>query len=197
MGPPACPCRAPAEISVRNGRTKNEVTVMSEPLARYREARPNGRRQFELFADRVIVTSKSAKADSVITVVLADLRPEPNLLRVRPKEFTVGLLMLVTSVGLGFFAILANVTESPLDDKTKFCLSLAGGCFLVSLVIIWKTVRKIEFTQFVSNHGTPLLDIADAGPQRVGFRSFVDTLIGQIRANQESASQLPFSERHD
>ena len=157
---------------------------MGEPIAGYYEVRPNGRRQFELFADRVIVKSKSARADSVITVMLADLRPEPNEVRVRPKEFGVGLGMLVAAVGLALFAISGRGMAPPRDDKTSLWLSLAAACLIVGLAILSKTFRKIEFTQFVSNHGRPLLDVARAGRQRASFDSFVETLIGQIRANQ-------------
>jgi hypothetical protein len=162
---------------------------MSEPLARYLEVGPVSRRQFELFADRVIVTGKSMRADAVSTVLLADLRPDPNMLRIRPKQFTAGLLTLLTSVVLGAFAFVANGTESPLDDKTKFCLSFAGAGVLVALVIILKTFRKIEFTQFLhSKYGTAVLDVAHTGPECASFRSFVDALIGQIRANQKGSS---------
>ena len=132
---------------------------MGEPIAGYFEVRPNGRRQFELFADRVIVKARSARADSVITVMLADLRPEPNMLRVRPKEFGLGLLMLVASVGLGLYAIATRGIGPRLDDKTMFWLSMAGACLIVSLAIFSKTFRKIEFIQFVSKHGKPLLDV--------------------------------------
>jgi hypothetical protein len=157
---------------------------MGEPLARYSEVRPNGRRQFELFTDRVIVKAKSARADTESTIMLADLRPEPNRLRVRPNEFGVGLLMLVASVALGLFAVLATGLPPSTADKNFVWWALAGGLFFVSLVILAKTFRKIEFLQFVSNHGTALLDVARAGPQRAGFQAFVETLIGQIRSNR-------------
>jgi hypothetical protein len=159
-------------------RAESRGQVEGEPLARYYEVRPNGRRWFELFEDRVIVKARSARADSEITVMLADLRPEPNFLRVRPKGFGVGLLMLVASVAAGFFAVVAR------QGDPNIWLSIAGGWFFVSLVFLWKTGTKIEFIQFVSHHGRALLDVAHAGPQRANFRPFVETLISQIRANQ-------------
>ncbi len=158
---------------------------MSEELARYYEVRPNGRRKFELLADRVIVKAKSARVDSVITVMLADLRPEPNVLRIRPKEFGLGLLFLFAAVGLGFYAFLGKGAVPPADDRNIFWLSMALAFLLVSLVIFSKTLRKIEYIQFVSHQGKPLLDVARAGPERASFDPFVETLIGQIRANQK------------
>jgi len=157
---------------------------MIEPLARYDEVRPNGRRTFELFKDRLVVESRSARVDKEITIMLADLRPEPNRLHVRPKEFGLGLLLLVASIGLVIFAALGRGPAPPADDKSIVWFSLAGGFFFVALVVLLKTSRKIEFIQFVSHHGNPLLDVAHAGPQRAQFGSFVDTLICQIRANQ-------------
>jgi hypothetical protein len=123
---------------------------MVDTLARYDEVRPNAKRQFELFADRVIVKSKTATADSVITVLLGDLRPDPNV-----------------------------------------AMCMAGGFLLVSLAVIAKTVRKVEFTQFVSNQGTPVLDVARAGPQCADFDAFIATAIGQIRANKGVGIKTP------
>jgi hypothetical protein len=161
---------------------------MEEPLARYYEVRPSARRRFELFSDRVVVKGKTTRVETLITIKLADLRPEPNILRIRPKEFGLGLLMLVASVGLGFVGIRAMGVGAPAEDKNIMLLCLAGGCLFVSLVVLGKTYRKIEYIQFVSYHGTPLLDVADAGPERSNFRAFVETLIGQIRANQKTDS---------
>lgn len=135
---------------------------MFESIAQYYEVRPNGRRHFELFKDRLIVTSKTARVDSEITLKLADLRPEPNRLRVRPKEFGLGLILVVVSTG---FAIAAGSTRGMAPDPTRWTLillSLAGGSFFVSLVIFSKTARKIEFIQFVSHHGNVLLDVVPA-----------------------------------
>jgi hypothetical protein len=153
---------------------------VDEPLARYYEVRPNGRRQFELFANRVIVNAKSVRGEFVTTIMLADLRPEPNMLRVRPKEFRLGLFMLATSIGLGFAAFLVRGLGLLPDDKAIILMSAPGAALFVSLVIMAATFRKIEFIQFVSKQGKPLLDIAKAGPQREGFRPFVEALIVQI-----------------
>jgi hypothetical protein len=161
---------------------------MSEPIAEYYEVRPSGRRQFELLPDRMIVKTKSARIEGVITVMLADLRPEPNILRIRPKEFGVGLLCLFASVAVAFYAIVARAAGPPMDNQTVLWLSIAGGCFFVSLVIFAKTFQKIEYVQFVSHQGKPLLDVARAGPERASFDNFVETLIAQIRASQKAGS---------
>jgi hypothetical protein len=159
---------------------------MFDPLARYHEVRPNGRRQFELFKDRVIVRSRSARVDSEITIILADLRPELNRLFARPKEFGLGLLLLFSSM---VAAIVGAVSRGPAPGPESMglvWLVAAGSFFFISLVILSKTLRKIEFIQFVSHHGHPLLDVARAGPQRAEFDSFVQTLIDRIRANQRN-----------
>ena len=116
--------------------------------------------------------------------MLADIRPEPNRLRVRPKEFGVGLLMLVCLRCVRTFRS-ARDGSAPVNGQQNFVWwALAGGLFFVSLVILAKTIRKIEFLQFVSNQGTAFLDVARAGPQRASFQAFVEALIGQIRSNR-------------
>jgi hypothetical protein len=164
---------------------------MCDSLARYHEVRPNGRRQFELFKDRVIVTSRSARLDSEITVILADLRPQPNRLLVRPKEFGLGLLMLLGSMVLAIVGTVARGAAPGPNDEGLIWFACAGAFFLVSLAILSKTLRKIEFMQFVSHHGHPLLDVARAGPQRAEYDSFVQTLIDRIRANQRNDRPAP------
>lgn len=51
----------------------------------------------------------------------------------------------------------------------------------VGSVIILKTFRKIEFTQFQSKAGIPMLDVAKAGPEQAQYHQFVQLLIDQIR----------------
>jgi hypothetical protein len=159
---------------------------MAEPIAEYFEVRPSGRRQFKLLADRVIVETKSIRIEGVMTVMLADLRPEPNILRIRPKEFNVGLLFLLAAIGFGFYGILARGAAPPADDKTILWFALAIGCLIASFVVFSKTFQKIEYIQFVGHQGKPLLDVARAGPQRASFDEFVELLIDQIRASQEA-----------
>jgi hypothetical protein len=157
---------------------------MFEYITEFHEVRPNGRRHFELFKDRLIIRSRTARVDSEITIMLANLRPEPNRLRVRPKEFGLGVMLLVIAIGLALSAALtARMAPNPRLWYTAW-LSIAAGTLFVSLVIFAKTARKIEFLQFVSHQGNILLDVARSGPQRHEFDGFVETLIKQIRANQ-------------
>jgi hypothetical protein len=159
---------------------------MFEPVSQYDEVRLNGRRQFELFKDRVIVRARTPRIDSEITVMLANLRPEPNRLRVRPKEIVFGVGLLWVAIVLAIFAMLTTGAAVNPRLWTTVWFSVAGGAFLTALVIIAKTARKIEFLQFVSHQGNALLDVARSGPQRHDFDAFVDALIARIRANQRS-----------
>ena len=147
---------------------------MGEPIAQYREVRTNGRRRFDLFADRVVIESKSLKADAVVTVSLADLKPEPNILRLRPKEFRLGLSMLLASVAIGLFA-LATVGPAGVIPGTKIpWMSCVGPLVFVSLVVFARTFRKVEFTQFLARDGKPRMDVGRAGPNRARYREFVE-----------------------
>ena len=167
---------------------------MIESIGQYYEVRPNGRRQFELFKERVVVKSKTPNADSVITIRLADLRPEPNLIRVRPKEFALAVRMFFGSILATLLAV-ALITFDFNTRVERMILFIPAGAFLfISLVIFSKTARKIEFTQFVSHHGKALLDVARCGPQRDRFDDFLDALINQIQANQPHPDKSdPFS----
>jgi hypothetical protein len=165
--------------------------LMADPLAQFDEVRPNGRRHFELFADRVIVDSRSAKADCVITVLLADLRAEPNIVRVRPKEFNLGVGSLLIGIVLGFVAFTVGAMQQPANGKSMIWVGASAAFLVASLAIVAKTIRKIEFTQFVSNQGKPLLDVARAGPQRAGFDSFIEAVTDQIRAVADMKKKDP------
>jgi hypothetical protein len=164
---------------------------MGDSLARYDEVRPNGRRSFELFADRMIVRSRSARLDSEITIMLADLRPEPNRLLVRPKEFGLGLLMLVGSLVTAIVGGVVRGSAPVPDEKHLIWFACAGALAFVAMVIFSKTARKVEFIQFVSHNGHPLLDVARAGPQRAEFDPFVQTLIARIPANRKDSHSMP------
>ena len=100
---------------------------MFESIDRYYEVRPNGRRQFEPFKDRVIVRSKTVRVESEITIMLANLRPEPNRLRVRPKEFGFGVGLMMIAIGLVIIAL--QTTGAAVDPRlwTAVWFSVAGA----------------------------------------------------------------------
>jgi hypothetical protein len=158
---------------------------MLDSPSRYCEVGLEGKRLFELFEDRVIVTIRSKRREAEITTMLANLRPEPNRVLIRPEEFGYNLLMLLVSVGFAIFGAIARGRVPAMTSEAFFwVLIIAGSLFVYSLVILWKTPRKIEFVQFVSHDERPLLNVARAGPQRAEFDSFVQTLTDRIRANQ-------------
>jgi hypothetical protein len=157
---------------------------MFDSIAQYHEVRPGGRRHFELFKDRLIVRSSTPRIDSEITLMLANLRPEPNRLRVRPREFGFGVGLLCVAVGLAIFAVLTTGMAVNPRLWTAVWFAIAGGTCFVALVILARTARKIEFLQFVSHQGNVLLDVARSGPERHEFDPFTNTLIDEIRANQ-------------
>ena len=82
--------------------------------------------------------------------------------------------MLLGSAAVALVALSVGALALPLGEKQIPWLSVAAGCPIVALVVIAKTFRKIEFTQFVSKDGRALLDVARSGPQRASFHSFVE-----------------------
>lgn len=156
-------------------------------MAVYREVRSDGRRRFELYADRVVVKGSGARTEFETKVPFANLRPEPDKLWIRHRSFLLGVLMLLLS--LAPFAVLArSFTDGSEAEKLGPCLGMGGGLSIVGIVICLKTFRKVEFARFQSHAGIVVLDVAYAGPDRGRFREFVESLTKQIRMAQEPGS---------
>ena len=159
---------------------------MSESLASYNEVRWDGKRRFELHADRVSVSGKGGGSTFETMVMLANLRPEPDKLWVRNRVFMLGIVMLL----LSFVLFIGTVQSLQQNRQTPgFPImqpSLAVGLLIVGLAICTQTSAKVEFARFQSNAGIVLLDVARAGPDRRKFQEFVELLVKQIRSNQES-----------
>jgi hypothetical protein len=161
---------------------------MSEPLATYREVRSDGRRRFELYADRIVVKGSGARTKFEATVLFANLRPEPDKLWIRHKSFLLGVFMLLLSIAP--FAVLArSFADGTHADRLGPCLGIGVGLSFVGFVICLKTFRKVEFARFQSHAGIVVLDVAYAGPDRGRFREFVDLLTKQIRMVQNKESR--------
>lgn len=164
---------------------------MGDEIARYREVRPDGRRLFTLYADRILVQVQSGRVRSELTVRLVDVRPEPNKLWVRPKAFAGGILLLVASVGTLIAAESFRRAGHHAEDGLIIWFSSAFAFAFVGLVVVFKTIWRIEFTQFVSRIGTAILDVARAGPDASQFDEFVGSLIHQIHRCQTTHPDPP------
>ena len=139
------------------------------------------RRVFKLNQTSVEVDLKSLNRDAQDVIDLADLRPEPERLRVRqivPIRFGAFLLILgVTGLGVGF--AFQNELERHMKELaiTIGVISLCGSVLILSLF-----GRKIEAVRFKNSQGICLLDVLKSGPDKAQYESFVSALIERIRA---------------
>ena len=157
-------------------------TEDDEPLV-YREVLARGRRTFELFPDRVFIKVRYPNYSAEVTVLLADLRPNPNIVYQREWPFQVGIVLLAGAAIMGIYAF-------SLPDKAINYLSTRALPFaIVGGVMFFYSFRKIMVTSFVSHLGIALLDVADAGPDRRQYHDFLTELQARVTANQNKASQ--------
>lgn len=152
-----------------------------EPIARYREKRFDGRREFQLFEDRVLVTSKEYMGgESTVPVLLNTLVPVLSRYRARDAQFQVGL---VTSVVV--FGLLSSGTLDLFSHVGGLSACIGIGCALMSIV----TARKIEWVSLNSEAGFLSLSIGKVGPDKASFDAFVECLLAQVIEAKKSVAE--------
>lgn len=163
---------------------------MTHPIATYRERRFDGKRTFELFADRVQIRgSTQLSSDFEISVPLKTLNPVPMRLRLRNKAFWAGAWMLIGSV-IGSTVLYSALHVSYASPAFLLVAVVgAGGCALMLA-----TARKVEFASFQSTAGVHVLDIARAGPDAVHLDTFVQLVTASIQTASASVEPAPLSE---
>ncbi len=148
-----------------------------EPIATYAEQRFDGKRTFELFADRVVVRGKTTlRSDFEVTVPLASLTPEFARVRARYSGFFAGLAIMTSSAVLAF--VVAQISAKDPFEAVGF-LGFVG---LIGFLLSAATAAKVEWVTFASDAGVTLLTIARAGKEKARFDSFVHVLTSQIVA---------------
>jgi len=153
------------------------LTTLVTPIDTYSEVRFDGKRSFQLFADRVVVRgSVTLTSDFDTSIPLASLQVEPTRLHIRHRVFVGGLWIATVSSIL--VAILVGGFHFSFLDWPVW---LPAGFGVMGLLFMAATVRKVEFVQFKSNAGVTVLDIARSGKDASRFDSFIETLRSQIK----------------
>lgn len=141
-------------------------------IARYREKRFDGQRDFRLFDDRIVVAAKDyLGSESENSVMLNTLVPVLGRGRGRSSGFSSGILMAAVAFGL--------LQSGTLDlfshwGGLTFCVGIGGA--LMSIV----TARKIEWVYLSSEAGIISVSIAKCGPDKASFDAFVERLLAQV-----------------
>jgi hypothetical protein len=148
-----------------------------EVIETYREVLFEGRRVFELRPDSVHVVGRVfLQSDFELTVPLAQLRPDYQVLRERSRSFWNGLgIMLFGAIGA---ELLVEGFQFDRFGYVPVLLALAG---LSGILLSLATVRKTEYAVFTSDPGLPVLTVGRSGPDRDRFDQFVGLLVSQIR----------------
>ena len=150
---------------------------MDTPVATYAERRFDGRRLFELYANRIAISgTASLGARFELNISLDALVPAPDRLWARPNGFWsgIGMLVVFSTVPLGFASVLS-----------VWWKGLFWGLAVSGLLLALATSRRIEWAVFRNAAGVQLLTIARSGPSRNNFQAFVDAVRGAIQARAE------------
>jgi hypothetical protein len=137
-------------------------------VAKYEERRFDGKRLFELFADRIVVSGgASLGARFEERVSLDTLTAVPDRLWTRPAGFWsgVGMAIVFSLIPLGFESVLSSWW------KGLFWVGCASGVLLALA-----TSRRIEWAVFRNTSGVRVLAVARAGPNRDHFEPFIEAV---------------------
>ena len=150
---------------------------MMVELGGYRERRFDGKRDFELFEDRLeVVGGASLGSKFELNVPLATLSSEIDRYWSRPPGFWSGVLMaLIFFVGPQCFG--DSIAPSLLGLLTVFAI---GGVLLAVV-----TRNRVEWAAFKNHAGATGIDIAKIGPDAPEFENFVRSISQAIRSCNE------------
>lgn len=149
-------------------------------IDRYQERRFDGRRTFELYADRVVVKGKQSLGHEFESVVmLSSLQPIVSKVRSRTKGFGQGIAMVLVAVPL-----LQSGFVTPFSYWGGLVIVLGISGVLLSLA----TARKIEWAYINTKTGVLALTIARSGKEMTQFESFVQNLIKQVQVVEQKQS---------
>jgi uncharacterized membrane protein YqjE len=151
-----------------------------EPIATYSESRFSGKRDFELYTDKLQIKGKVfLKSDFETLIELNNIKPHFEKIRVREPAFMGGVGMVLAALLIMF--ILHSVFDVLITNKVMgFMIILVVSGFLLCAA----TFRKVEFYRFKNLSDTVVLDIARSGKDKNRFDSFVEKIISCINGSK-------------
>ena len=161
--------------------------VMNEPLMTYHETGVEGRRKFDLYADRLVIHIKQLNYEAEVILSLAGVVAEPDTIRRRHKAFLYGTAAIV-------FGILGLLNSKKLSEEWIIAVSVSLA--LGSLFCLY-SFRKVKFKSFRKADGVAFFDVGCSGPDVAEFDTFVEALQHQIQllaAEANLAKQSPVAE---
>ncbi len=155
----------------------------SPPISTYHERRLDGRREFALYQERLMVlTRKWSGTGTWVTIRLNDLSLATTTIWTRSPIFRHGLSLFTGAAAITMLAAWQGLTNG-------FSLPTAIVCGLLlapGLAIVIAFGQPTEFVQFhkKEHRGTILVDIGRAGPESGGLDEFVTRIKSAIESNQ-------------
>jgi hypothetical protein len=149
-----------------------------ESLQRYHEVTWEGHRTFELFEDRVVVDVTRPSYQARATVRVADLRPDADIMFLRPLPGRLGMIGIAIGTLTTMFA--ATVLRG---DLRYFGMIGSGSLILLSVIVAGCFARKVEYAFFKNHSGVTLLTIALSGPDKARYREFISSLTDLIKSS--------------
>ena len=142
-------------------------------IASYAEQRFDGRRNFDLLPDRVVINGKQSLGSVFESVVMLDtLQPVVSTVRARPKGFGQGIAMLLASIVL---------IQSGLISATSYWGGLVIILGIAGFLLSVSTARRVQWARINTKAGVLALTIARVGSQKADFELFVQHVVTQIR----------------
>lgn len=145
-----------------------------EPIARYSERRFEGRRDFQLFEDRILIIGKESMGnESEFSIMLDSLVPVLSRGRARSSAFSWAVMMVFIPLGL---------LQSGTLDLYSYWGGIAFSIGVAGVLVGIVTFRKIEWISLNSTVGIISVAIVKAGPDVASFDAFVERLLAQVIA---------------
>lgn len=153
----------------------------------YDEQRFDGKRTFQLFAERIVVRgSESLSSAYEQTFALDTLRPEFDRTWYRSPYFLSGVKQTMGS------SIALSILHSGFGMTISTYLgALAAVGVVTGLLLMFAARHKVEYTVFKTQAGVAALSVARAGKQTCGYDIFIQRLIQQIQNRRLTPQEPP------
>ena len=144
----------------------------------YAERRFDGKRTFQLFADRVVIRgSEALSSEYEKTVRLDSLNAEFDRLWYRNPNCMHGIYLAVGSL------IAVSILHKGFGMSSGTYLGgMAAVGVIVGLLLAFATRHKVEYAVFKNQAGTSALSVARSGKQVGDYDPFIQRLVQQIQS---------------
>lgn len=155
-----------------------------EPIARYKDKSHFGKREYDLFPDRIVIRySDTIKSSGESTIRLSDLNPDCHRGAQRSPFFFSGIWMTMVP-WLIYWALIELTTTDPFGTFAGFFLGIGFAGLFMALV----GVRKQKLVAFTTLAGVPALTLFREGPRKREFDKFLCSLLDAINGMGQTTS---------